>query len=167
MASDKPEDEFRKAVAGAKPLRHAQRVSLRTTAVAPVARQRQNDDAAVLAESLANPPSLDDLLEIDDDSSFLRDGVSRQALRKLRRGQWTIEAGLDLHGHTREQTEHAVAAFLERCLTHGKRCVRIVHGKGTGMLQASCASGCRSATKCSPSARRPRARAGGGVLLVA
>ncbi|CPO65095.1 Probable DNA endonuclease SmrA [Bordetella pertussis] len=39
---------------------------------------------------------------------------------------------LDLHGLRVEQARHAVLSFLDECLEHGIRCVRIVHGKGYG-----------------------------------
>jgi len=159
-------DEFKKAVADVEPLRRSKRAELRRPAAAPVPQQRRRDEAAVLAESLANPPSLDDLLEVDDDSSFMRDGVSRQDLRKLRRGQWAIEDGLDLHGHTREQAAHAVAAFLERCLERGKRCVRIVHGKGTGTLRAKLRKWLPQRDEVLAFCQAPANEGGGGVLLV-
>jgi DNA-nicking Smr family endonuclease len=159
-------DEFKKAVADVEPLRRSKRAELKRPAAAPVPQQRRRDEAAVLAESLANPPSLDDLLEVDDDSSFMRDGVSRQDLRKLRRGQWAIEDGLDLHGHTREQAAHAVAAFLERCLERGKRCVRIVHGKGTGTLRAKLRKWLPQRDEVLAFCQAPANEGGGGVLLV-
>jgi DNA-nicking Smr family endonuclease len=162
----KMQDEFKKAVADVEPLRRSKRAELRRPAAAPVPQQRRRDEAEVLAESLSNPPSLDDLLEADDDSSFLRNGVSNQALRKLRRGQWAIEDGLDLHGHTREQAAHAVAAFLERCLERGKRCVRIVHGKGTGVLRTKLRKWLPQRDEVLAFCQAPANEGGGGVLLV-
>jgi DNA-nicking Smr family endonuclease len=162
----KMQDDFKKAVAGVQPLRRSRRAELRRPAAAPVPRQRHNDEAAALAESLAFPPSLDDLLEADDDSSFVRDGVSGQALRKLRRGHWAIEGGLDLHGHTREQAAHAVAAFLEQCLARGKRCIRIVHGKGTGVLRTKLRKWLPQRDEVLAFCQAPVNEGGGGVLLV-
>ena len=125
-------DEFRKAVADVEPLRRRKRIELKRPAVAPVPRQRQRDEAAALTESLAGPLSVDDALDAGEELSYLRDGLSRQILRKLRRGHWVIEDGLDLHGLNREQAAVAVAGFLQQCAAHGLRCVRIVHGKGLG-----------------------------------
>ena len=125
-------DEFRKAVAGVKPLRHGRRVRLAQPAPAPVAAQRRRDEAAALAESLAGPVSVDDALDSGEELSYLRDGLSRQVLRKLRRGHWSVQDGLDLHGMNREQAALAVAEFLRASVARGLRCVRIVHGKGRG-----------------------------------
>ena len=125
-------DEFRKAVAGVKPLKRSKRVALKGPAPAPVAQQRKRDEIAALAESLAGPLSIEDALDSGEELSYLRDGMARETLRKLRRGHWVIEDGLDLHGLNREQAAVAVAGFLQQCAAHGLRCVRIVHGKGLG-----------------------------------
>src|SRR5688572_19416814 len=126
------EDEFRRALAGVEPLAKPRRQPLPRARPAPVARQRQRDEHAALAESLHGPLSVDDALESGEELAFLRDGLSRQLLRKLRRGHFVVEDDLDLHGMNRIQAEASVAAFLRRCVTRHLRCVRIVHGKGLG-----------------------------------
>ena len=128
-------DEFRKAVAGVKPLKRPQRVVLKGTAPAPIARQHQRDELAALAESLAGPLSAEDALDTGEELNYLRDGMARETLRKLRRGHWAIQDGVDLHGLTRGQATAIVADFLNHCLARGLRCVRIVHGKGLGILK--------------------------------
>ena len=125
-------DEFRKAVAGVKPLKHPRRVALRGPSPAPVAQQRRRDELAALAESLTGPVSVEDALDSGEELVYLRDGISRQVLRRLRRGHWVVQAGLDLHGLNREQAAESIAAFLLGCVARGMRCVRIVHGKGLG-----------------------------------
>lgn len=62
--------------------------------------------------------------------SYLRPGLSRQTLRKLRRGQWKIEAELDMHGMTKDQARQALATFLLECKQFDIRCVCIIHGRG-------------------------------------
>ena len=51
-------------------------------------------------------------------------------LTKLRRGQWSVQGDLDLHGHTTDEAHDALADFLDDARAHGYRCVRVVHGKG-------------------------------------
>ena len=132
MKADEIHEEFRKAVAGVKPLKRAKRVALKGPAPAPVPHQRRRDEIAALAESLAGPVSVDDALDSGEELNYLRDGLPRQVLRKLRRGHWAIQDGLDLHGLNRDEAAAAVAAFLRQCAARGLRCVRIVHGKGLG-----------------------------------
>ena len=123
-------DEFLKAVRDVKPLERPRRVELRGPVPEPVAHQRRRDEHAVLAESLAGPVSLEDALDSGDELAYLRPGMSRQVLRRLRRGHWTIQAALDLHGLSWSQAAVSVAEFLRGSAASGLRCVRIVHGKG-------------------------------------
>lgn len=43
-----------------------------------------------------------------------------------------IEAGIDLHGLNRHEAREQLSAFLAHSLKAGKRCVRIIHGRGFG-----------------------------------
>ena len=129
-----PDDEeaFRRAVAGAEPLAKPRRRELPRARPAPLARQRLRDERAALVESLQGPSSPDDAMDTGEELVFLREGLSRQVLRQLRRGYWVVEDSLDLHGMNRTQAAESVAQFLRRCTRRGVRCVRIVHGKGLG-----------------------------------
>ncbi|MGH8766203.1 MAG: Smr/MutS family protein, partial [Burkholderiales bacterium] len=82
-----------------KPIQGSRRVSLMAPAPKPVAVQRRRDEAAVLAESLG-PLCEDDVLDTGDELSYLREGMARETLRKLRRGHWAVQDGVDLHGMT-------------------------------------------------------------------
>ncbi len=72
------------------------------------------------------------LLDTDDALSFRRDGIGADVLRRLRRGQWTLQGEIDLHGLTRDTAREALAAFIVNATLRGTRCVRVVHGKGIG-----------------------------------
>ena len=61
---------------------------------------------------------------------FCRPGVRAVDVRRLRRGQLTITADIDLHGMNRAAAAHALAIFLHEARRGGGRCVRIIHGKG-------------------------------------
>lgn len=88
------------------------------------------DQREVILESMQDPTHWDEDTEQDRDSSFVRPGLSRQTLRRLRRGEWHIQAELDLHGLTKVEAKHELAEFLHECKRRGGRCVRIIHGKG-------------------------------------
>jgi DNA-nicking Smr family endonuclease len=126
-------DEFLKAVADVEPLAEPRRVVPARPRPAPVPRERLRDERAALAESLG-PASLDDLIESGEELAFVREGHSREMLRKLRQGHWVVEASLDLHGMNRIEAARAVTEFLRRCRARQLGCVRIVHGKGLGSL---------------------------------
>ena len=159
-------DEFRKAVAGVRPLKHRKRASLRGPAPAPVAKQRHSDEAAALAESLNGEFSVEDALDTGEELSYLRDGIARETLRKLRRGHWAIQDGVDLHGLTRAQAAAVVVEFLNRCLGRGLRCVRIVHGKGLGILRAKLRKWLPQREEVLAFCQAPASEGGGGALLV-
>lgn len=71
-----------------------------------------------------------DLSESDEFIEGHVQGLDPRVLRRLRLGEYSIQADLDLHGcdspHARQQVAQAIAA----CLDRGLRCLRIVHGRG-------------------------------------
>jgi DNA-nicking Smr family endonuclease len=100
--------------------------------VEPEPVQRVRDDQAALDESLTEEIGIESLLETDESLSYRRDGISAETLRKLRRGFWVVQGELDLHGHRVEEARYALGEFLRNAMHRGRRCVRIVHGKGLG-----------------------------------
>lgn len=124
--------DFQAAVEGATPLKTPARVAHERPKPAPRPRQREIDEAAAVAESLHGPLEIDDLLAIGEAESFLRTGLPRSVLRDLRRGRWSIQNHTDLHGLNRHEAHEEVSRFLAESLAAGKRCVRVVHGRGRG-----------------------------------
>jgi len=57
-------------------------------------------------------------------------GLDRRTLRQLRRGEFTLQADLDLHGVDAATARVLVERFLLDAHSRGLRCVRIVHGRG-------------------------------------
>ncbi len=123
---------FHAAVDGATPLHNSKRIILDLPKPSPRPRQRELDEAAAIAESLHAPLEVDDWLDLGDADSFLRPGLPRTLLRDLRRGRWTIQSHIDLHGLNRHEAHEAVALFLAEAQSAGKRCLRIIHGRGLG-----------------------------------
>jgi len=129
----KPHDkEFREAVADVQPLEPPRRLPQRRALPAPIPHHSRLDERAVLAEAISGPVSVDDALDSGEELAFLREGLSRQLLRQLRRGHWVVQDNLDLHGMNRAEAAHRVAEFLRAGAARGVRCARIVHGKGLG-----------------------------------
>jgi DNA-nicking Smr family endonuclease len=98
----------------------------------PHPEQRLRDEKEVLASSVSDEIDIDSLLDTDDSLSFRRPGVGPDILRKLRRGEWSIQDRIDLHGHRVDEAREALVEFLRDALKRGLRCVRVVHGKGLG-----------------------------------
>jgi DNA-nicking Smr family endonuclease len=97
-----------------------------------IPKQQQRDDQAVLVESISDEFDVGTLLDVDDTLSFRQAGIGADVTRKLRRGNWSIQAQLDLHGLRSDEARERLVAFIRESSRHGIRCVRIVHGKGLG-----------------------------------
>lgn len=63
-------------------------------------------------------------------------GLDKRSWLRLKRGQYPIEAKLDLHGLTQAQAHGTLARFLKASVERGRRCVLIVTGKGLGSRDA-------------------------------
>ena len=123
---------FADAVGHVMPLRKAAPAAPARVRPPALARQRQRDEAAALAESIAGVVDAEALLETDDALSYRRHGIGVDVVRKLRRGVWVLQDEIDLHGLRRDEAHERVATFLREAARAGYRCVRVVHGKGHG-----------------------------------
>jgi DNA-nicking Smr family endonuclease len=95
----------------------------------PRAHMRDADEAAVAGDLLRgeyDPAAI----EIGEELVYLREGHSPKLLRRLRRGQFSIQGEIDLHHMNAEAARDSILELLEEAHAEGWRCVRIVHGKG-------------------------------------
>lgn len=126
-----PDAIFREACDDVAPLRQPDTVEPYRRRPAPEPLQsRRNDDATLREMAEALMPEGE--IETSDDLLYHRPGLQHQVLRKLRRGQYTIQGQLDLHGLRADEAKVAVGLFLQDATARGLSCVRIVHGKGNG-----------------------------------
>ncbi|GAB4088526.1 Smr/MutS family protein [Hydrogenophaga soli] len=123
---------FRQAVGPVRPLRTPTRVVTRPTPAAPVARQRELDERAVMHEAISDEFDVESLLDTDEALSYRHPGVSPEVVRKLRRGHWSLQGQIDLHGLRSDEARTALGQFIRDAQKTGWRCVRVVHGKGLG-----------------------------------
>ena len=116
------------------PAKHlpGQRAKMPLVQAAPIPVQQQLDELAVMREAISDGFDVESLLDTDEALSFRRPGMGPDVLRKLRRGGWSIQRQLDLHGLRREDARDALSAFIREAHKAGLRCVRVVHGKGLG-----------------------------------
>lgn len=121
---------FRAEVRGVRPVASGNRAVLPRPKPLPIPTKRLEDERAVMDELGAFDPDLGDGTESGEELSYLRSGLQREILRKLKRGHWVLRGQLDLHGLTVPEALAALAQFLAECRRDGHRCVRIIHGKG-------------------------------------
>jgi DNA-nicking Smr family endonuclease len=129
-ASDR--DLFIRAAGAVQPLPDKRQALHKKEHSMPLAMQYQKDEKAVLKEAISDEFDVSTLLDTDEHLSFRRPGIGVDVTRKLRRGDWSIQRQLDLHGLRRDDAREALGQFIRDAHKHGIRCVRVVHGKGLG-----------------------------------
>jgi DNA-nicking Smr family endonuclease len=123
---------FQAAIGKVKPLEPPQRAKLTPEPPKPIPKQQMLDDAAALQEALSDEVDVTTLLDTDEHLSFRRPGVGTDVTQKLRKGKWSIQKQIDLHGYRSDEAREALSAFIRDAHRNGIRCVRVVHGKGLG-----------------------------------
>lgn len=98
----------------------------------PAARFSREDERSVLRESLSGADT--DVLAANsgDALRFQRPSVGRRTMRRLSRGSFAVQGEIDLHGMTLAEAKPRLTEFIEESVRNGRRCVRVVHGKGLG-----------------------------------
>lgn len=119
---------FRKAVGPVRPVR-SDRAAIERPRPRPVPRKRQEDERAVVDE-LLNHPWDPAALETGEEMFHARPGIQRRVLRRLRRGQYSVGAELDLHSMNAEAARASLNAFLADARHNMVTCVKVIHGKG-------------------------------------
>ncbi|WP_334223728.1 Smr/MutS family protein [Thiosocius teredinicola] len=74
-------------------------------------------------------------IETGEFLEFRRPGIQNRLFRDLQRGVIEPEGTLDLHGLRVHEAKPALVRFLNYHRDIGRRCVRIIHGKGRGSGQ--------------------------------
>ena len=163
---------FRDAIGeGVRPLKAAPPAPPARPRPAPEPTQSLLDEARVRDELLTHPfdPAL---LEAGDEITYLKPGQQHRLLQRLRRGQFSVRAEIDLHEMSGTVAREAIRLFLDDCRRHGDLCVRIVHGKGLRsksqgpVLKRLTDPCCASAPTCSRSASARPAQGGTGAVVV-
>lgn len=116
---------FQEAMKGAQPLKQKEKIPIKPKVNKIIARPYREKEEKIFQENASL-----DMVHGDEFISFHHPGISHKMLRKLRKGQYNVQAMLDLHGMKVDQAEVAVEHFLYQCLHEGLRVVLIIHGKG-------------------------------------
>ena len=123
---------FTRAVGKVAPIANQERVWSPPQRLTPRPLQQDLDDEAVMHESMSDEFDISTLLDADDQLSFRRPGIGTDITRKLRKGEWSIQGQIDLHGLRSDEARNAMGQFIRDAKRMGWRCVRVVHGKGLG-----------------------------------
>jgi DNA-nicking Smr family endonuclease len=113
---------FRQVLDGVIPLAPSNRV---TSSPPPHRPLIHSTSSSPVADTLSDHGAGNETL-----TEFLRPGISRMVLRKLRRGQFPIQDSLDLHGLNSDEARKLLLEFLRHATQHDLRHVCVIHGKG-------------------------------------
>ena len=124
-------DLWAAAVAGARPVEGRSKVVAPATTRGPAAEFWHPDlDAIRELEALVSGEAPFDIADGDEFIEGKVSGLDPALVRKLRRGEFSVQGHVDLHGLSRAEAKAEVDRFLRRSRQQGKRCVLLVHGRG-------------------------------------
>jgi DNA-nicking Smr family endonuclease len=135
IAPPKPPEEpnlFARAMEGVVPLRSGNGARIGLPAPAAAGRPPISDEAEALAE-LSDLVKGASRFDVSDTREYIEGtivGLDPRVVRRLRRGDFSWQAYVDLHGLTAEPARATVESFLRASVIAGHRCVLIVHGRG-------------------------------------
>ena len=124
---------FHAEMKGVKPLKQDTFVAARPhkkKAQATIKEQREQQDTLFYFSDEYEP-----LLNEESAVKYLRENEDSHLLKQLRRGDFSPEIFLDLHGLTREQAKLELAALIQTCEKEHLYCASIMTGYGTYTLK--------------------------------
>ncbi|SQI96253.1 peptidase S10 [Klebsiella oxytoca] len=75
------------------------------------------------------------MLNTEGSVKYVRADVSHFELKKLRRGDYSPELFLDLHGLTQQQAKQELGALIAACRREHVFCACVMHGHGKHILK--------------------------------
>jgi DNA-nicking Smr family endonuclease len=98
----------------------------------PVSRSVVSEDAEVLAQlsDLVSGQTPFELTETEEYVEGARVGLDPRVVTRLRRGEFSMQGHLDLHGMIQPDAKEALSEFIVDSVRKGWRAVAVVHGRG-------------------------------------
>lgn len=125
---------FRQIMAGTRQIKQDTRFHRprRRKIMAPPAKRliKEQEDASHYFSDAFQP-----LLSTEGPVRYLRQDVSHFELKKLRRGDYSPELFLDLHGLTQQQARQELGALIAACRREHIFCAWVMHGHGKHVLK--------------------------------
>ncbi|MCL1115091.1 MULTISPECIES: endonuclease SmrB [Shewanella] len=75
------------------------------------------------------------LLPVDGPMRWINDNADKLELKRLRRGDYSPDLLLDLHGLRQSEAKLELAALIQACVKQSSICCCVMHGYGTGILK--------------------------------
>jgi len=126
--SDDDKQLFRDSIGDVRKVTHDRHDPIHR-AVKPRPEQTEKDEKAVMKELTSHRYDPADI-ETGEELLYLHQGLRPSVLRRLRRGQFSIQDEFDLHGLNVETARKVIREFLAHAQKRNYGCVKIIHGKG-------------------------------------
>mgnify|MGYP000129386793 CR=1 FL=1 len=123
-------DMFRSAMKGIKPLKSNQVVLKPKKKDINVALKREaasTEDERFVVDNLSEGYVPD--MKPSDVMSFMVPDLPIRTFQSLKKGEYTWQEGIDLHGQSVEEARGELFSFIQDCRARRFRCVVVVHGK--------------------------------------
>lgn len=132
--SEEDQALFRQLMTGTRQITHdtiVHRPQRKKVSEVPVKRllQEQADNSHYFSDEFQP------LLNTQGAVKYVREDVSHFELKKLRRGDYSPELFLDLHGLTQMQAKQELGAFIAACRREHVFCTCVMHGHGKHILK--------------------------------
>lgn len=119
---------FKRAIEGVNPLTKRKKVEVTPPKLKPKPTHKMQKN---LGDSIERPDfELTDPVTAHETLLDYRKGLRIQDLSRLRKGEFTLQGRLDLHGYTEEAAEQRLVQFIQQGYARKYRYLLIVHGKG-------------------------------------
>jgi DNA-nicking Smr family endonuclease len=125
------EELFKEAMSGVNPLVKNQ-ATRKNVAIKQTEKLRDADEDETLSQ-LARLVNFGEGFIVSETPEYIEGtgyNSHREFARRLHRGDFSIQAHIDLHGMNAEQAKAAFESFLSDAINSGKRAVLIIHGRG-------------------------------------
>jgi len=122
---------FQEAMAGVEPTPRED-ASIEVTKAGPVKTSDEDPEAEALArlENLIRDGEGFTVSDTPEYMEWIGYGVNPDVAKRLHRGDFSIQAHIDLHGLGVGPAREAFEQFLKEALLSGKRAVLVIHGRG-------------------------------------
>ncbi len=131
MDSEAEERLFKIAMSGVKPTPGKQRVAKASRIEIPKGFRKQDDEEVL--QSLENLIHYGAGFNVADTPEYIEGTgyhIHPEIAKRLHRGDFSIQAHLDLHGLTAEEAREVFDQFMKWAITYGKTGVLVTHGRG-------------------------------------
>jgi DNA-nicking Smr family endonuclease len=121
---------LREALAGVRPISASGKA--RMPVEPPVNHPIVSEDDEVIAQlsDLVSGQAPFDITETEEYVEGARVGLDPRLMSQLRRGEFAMQAHIDLHGMVQPDAKEALTAFILASVRKGHRAVLVVHGRG-------------------------------------